>query len=368
MGGRVVLLGLLACLVAVPVADAASATLTSPPNGATYYTGSQFTAPVPWSGSFTFEPCSGNNFYIGQVQRWDRAAPPAGDWPSNGGSKQTTLSGTNNLFPGEYHFKAVAKCGTTPTVYSAVSTIRVISGAAPPKPPVGAPKPPAGTKPVYPKARKTNCTRKGKRVLCAQQKALVKRLVKAAKQTAKQRVPLKKAATRRKAAKTPAQRDAAGKAIEAVFRPIADAYINLLVLSKKPLPTVKVNLPRSQDEWKKLALPIAEKQAEKKWGDTRLWTVYEFGKEADKTLALTSQYAAETDRKYVADPGVRAELDALAPALCNTAFYYQCAAEGKAAVISHGLVQTGQEHKLHNQASDLSIAGAKVVFKPPRGF
>jgi hypothetical protein len=236
----------------------------------------------------------------------------------------------------------------------------VVSGSAP--------KPPTGTKPVYPKVKQTKCVRKGKRVLCSQQKALVKTLVKAATKVARQRAPLKKAMARRKAAKTPAQRDAAGKLVEAVFKPIADAYIDLLVLSKKPLPTVKVNLPRTQEEWKRLALPVAEKQAEKKWGDKRLYTVYEFGKEADKTLALTSQYAAETDRQYIADPAVRAELDALAPTLCNAAFYYQCAAAGKAAVISHGLVQTGQEHKLHNQASDLSIAGAKVVFKPPRGF
>ena len=114
----------------------------------------------------------------------------------------------------------------------------------------------------------------------------------------------------RKAAKTPAQRDAAGKLVEAVFKPIADAYIDLLVLSKKPLPTVKVNLPRTQTEWKRLLLPVAEKQAEKRWGDKRLYTVYEFGKEADKTLALTSQYAAEADRRYTSDPAVRSELDA----------------------------------------------------------
>ncbi len=205
-------------------------------------------------------------------------------------------------------------------------------------------------------------------MLCAQQKALVKRLVKAAKQTAKQRVPLKKAAAKRKAAKTPAQRDAAGKAIEAAFKPIADAYIDLLVLSKKPLPTVKVNLPRSFEEWKRLLLPVAQREAEKKWGDKRLYKVGEFAIEADKTLALTSKYAAETDRQYMANPAVRAELDALAPAFCSTTSYSQCGAEGKAAVVSHSLVQTGQEHKLHNQASELAKAGANVVYQLPRGF
>ncbi len=364
MRGRVVLAAVLGSVVVVPAAHAASVTLTSPPNGAVYYTGGAVAAKVPVSATRDLSGCTNGPSTYWSVPFLRDGAPAGGANSTNEGA----LSATVLVQPGNYTARANSPCGGAPTLFSATHSFRVVSGTAPPKPPVGPSKPPTGTKPVYPKVKKTKCTRKGKRVLCPQQKALVSRLVKAAKQTAKQRVPLKQAAAKRKAAKTPAQRDAAGKAVEAVFKPIADAYINLLVLSKKPLPTVKVNLPRTQDEWKRLLLPVAEKQAEKKWGDKRLYTVYEFGKEADKTLALTSKYAAETDRRYVAEPGVRAELDALAPALCDTTFYSQCGAAGKAAVISHGLVQTGQEHKLHNQASDLSIAGAKVVLKLPRGF
>lgn len=356
MGRRVVLAALLVALGAAPAAHAASVTLTSPPNGAIYYTGGAVAATVPVSATRDLSGCANGPNTYWSVPFMRDGAPAGGANSTN----NTTLSATVLAQPGNYTARANSTCGGASTLFSATHSFRVVSGSPP--------TPPTGTKPVYPKVKKTKCVRKGKRVLCEQQKALVKRLVKAAKKVAKQRAPLKKAMARRKAAKTPPQRDAAGKLVEAVFKPVADAYIDLLVRSKRPLPTVKVNLPRTQEEWKRLLLPVAEKQAEKKWGDKRLYAVYEFGKEADKTLALTSQYAAEADRRYTSDPTVRSELDAAALTLCDGVFYYQCSAEGKAAVVSHTLVVTGQEHKLHNQLSDLSIAGTKVVFRLPRGF
>ena len=52
MGGRVVLVALLVALGAAPVAaHAASVTLTSPPNGATYYTDGAVAANVPVSAT-----------------------------------------------------------------------------------------------------------------------------------------------------------------------------------------------------------------------------------------------------------------------------------------------------------------------------
>ena len=128
---RVALLALVLALAAAPGAHAASATLTSPPNGATYYTGSQVTAAVPWSGSFDYSPCSGSNFYSGQVQRWDGPSTPMGTWPSNGGSTTGSISGTNNLGVGVYRFRAATFCGPD-TVYSTVATIHVVAGNPPP--------------------------------------------------------------------------------------------------------------------------------------------------------------------------------------------------------------------------------------------
>ena len=126
-----VLAALVLSLAAAPGALAASATLTSPPNGATYYTGSEVSAAVPWSGTFDYSPCSGSNFYSGQVQRWDGPSTPMGTWPSNGGSTTGSISGTNNLGVGVYRFRAATFCGFD-TVYSPVATIHVVAGNPPP--------------------------------------------------------------------------------------------------------------------------------------------------------------------------------------------------------------------------------------------
>lgn len=55
---------------------------------------------------------------------------PAGDWPSNGGTSEGSLSGTNQLGPGTYRYKTAAQCRRD-TICSTFVTIRVIRGAQP---------------------------------------------------------------------------------------------------------------------------------------------------------------------------------------------------------------------------------------------
>lgn len=141
MRGLLVLVAaLVGSLSAVPVAHGVTATLNSPTSG-TLYTGSSGTVQVAWSGSFDYSPCSGpSDLRLAQVQRYTGPSPPGGNWPNQGSPNPPGsggVSGTLNLGPGVYHFKAWALCdpeGPPPHQEhtSSSATVTVVAGSAPP--------------------------------------------------------------------------------------------------------------------------------------------------------------------------------------------------------------------------------------------
>ncbi|MBN1528504.1 MAG: hypothetical protein JW895_05555 [Thermoleophilaceae bacterium] len=117
--------------LAVPsIASAASATLSSPPDGATYYAGSSFPwrVEIPHSASFDRGGCEMGT-KVGGIQR---RTLPSGGFASEGGTLAGTFTNTAVLDPGDYQFRAWLDCGGPEYIYSAVRTIHVREGNAPP--------------------------------------------------------------------------------------------------------------------------------------------------------------------------------------------------------------------------------------------
>jgi hypothetical protein len=119
--------------LAIPsLASASSATLTSPQDGATYYTGDSFpwVAQVPTSASFNRDSsCAATK--VGGIQR-STDQPPSGNFASEGGTSGGTFTKTVALGAGDYQFRAWLDCGEGSSyTYSGVRTIHVKSGNPP---------------------------------------------------------------------------------------------------------------------------------------------------------------------------------------------------------------------------------------------
>lgn len=116
-------------------ASAASATLTSPPGGAVYYTGygSGTSFPVTYSASFNRDAACGA--HAGGVEQWVPSAHGgSGGWASKGGSAAGSFSTVSYTSPGDYLVRAWLVCDTQ-VVYSGVQSFSVKSGNPPPSGP-----------------------------------------------------------------------------------------------------------------------------------------------------------------------------------------------------------------------------------------
>ena len=243
-------------------------------------------------------------------------------------------------------------------------------GPTPTSPPV-TPKPgsggPSGTVPKdgKPKKAKTNCAAKGRRVLCpGAQTELVKRLEKEAKQAAKALKPLPKAVEKRKKAKDPREYNDLDRLIIATFTPVVD----LLTKPKAvpTLPTVKVNLPRTAEEWKKLLLPIAEKKAEDKWGDARLYKLFQFARAADSTLGYTNEYLQDAKTYYEASPANAGNMNDISLGVTGKLYSDpSLTAEERVIVASYVTDLTGAKQKLINHMVEMGVAAEKVTNSLP---
>jgi hypothetical protein len=209
-----------------------------------------------------------------------------------------------------------------------------------------------------------SCVKNGLRVLCkGAQQGLVKDQLAQAKRMAKLYSEISKALRAKRRASTPAQQIAAEDAL-------ADLVIKTAAIvtgkEKIVLPVPKLDLPSTPDQWKALALPVLKKKAEDKWGDKRLFKLYEFAEEGQETLQLNNKLLLKADRLYATDPATATELDNAA-GYGDTGVHFSALSPAEklkaASKVEHFL---GEEHALHNQLSDFGIAGVKVTFSLPR--
>lgn len=110
-----------------PAAHAASVTLTSPPNGATYYTGGSSAASVPVSATRDLSGCTNGPNSFWSVPFMRDGAPAGG--PSS--TDNTTLSQSVLVQPGNYTARANSTCGGASMLYSATHSFRVVAGNPP---------------------------------------------------------------------------------------------------------------------------------------------------------------------------------------------------------------------------------------------
>lgn len=211
---------------------------------------------------------------------------------------------------------------------------------------------------------KVNCAKDGLRVLCrGAQKDLVKDQLAQAKRMSKLNSEIAKALRARREATRPAQVVAAEDAL-------ADLVIKAAVIvtgkGKIALPVPKLDLPSAPDQWKALALPVLKKRAEDKWGDKRLFKLYEFSEEGRETIELNNKLLLKADRLYAADPATATELDNAAGYGDTGIRYSELSTTEKLKAASKVENFLGEAHSLHNQLSDFGIAGVKVTFSLPR--
>jgi hypothetical protein len=91
----------------MPAAASATSTVsvTNPPDGKTYYTGSSFTATIPVAATLS-STCDAGNWYI----RRNEVGKPRGPYTAGGSVSTTSLSATNYLPAGDYEYSGYVDC------------------------------------------------------------------------------------------------------------------------------------------------------------------------------------------------------------------------------------------------------------------
>jgi hypothetical protein len=107
-------------------AFAASATLTAPADGATFYANDQGFADVTESASFSRDSSCANKTGGIEVFQPDAHGGPGG-WSSEGGTTDDTFTTTGAKSIRDYTIRAYLNCGSNPTIYSAPVTFHVLA-------------------------------------------------------------------------------------------------------------------------------------------------------------------------------------------------------------------------------------------------
>ena len=197
---------------------------------------------------------------------------------------------------------------------------------------------------------KTNCKKKGKKVLCPAQKKFVNNLTGLAKGEKKLDKKLKQGFKELAAAKTEEAKQAASTVITDVSVKIFN-----LVTGRERITLPADTVPKLKQKLKQLAIKKVQDKIPEDYKN-----MAEFAKEADKTLKLNNQLLQKFDDLRKNDPNVATELDTRSIGICGGG-YDTCTTQQKLVVASNSANFIGEEHAFHNQASNLGIAGEKLV-------